>query len=236
MEQLERQAGGARVVRPTVTSFAALEELFKSISAADFILCGSLHAAIVACAYKRPFAFWDTGHVDVPFKWRDFAASIGIQASFASDLKSGRQVYETVRGRIVTPKLTPLLGCCPFAVRPEVWAYAFAADAGLPSSDAGLLRAMGAACMINDPVWIDDLRMRQAARREELRMKALPFAPPETLAPAMVASVVQAMRDTADRFAAEAARAHFSFEKGADRTPPVTAALPRRGEVGMLHS
>jgi hypothetical protein len=31
-------------------------------------LAGALHGAIIACAYRVPFAYYDSGKIDLPFK------------------------------------------------------------------------------------------------------------------------------------------------------------------------
>ncbi|HSW22478.1 MAG TPA: polysaccharide pyruvyl transferase family protein, partial [Burkholderiaceae bacterium] len=72
-------SGADLVLRPLVrASEADLRRMLDRIASAQFVLSASLHGAIVACAYERRFAFWDNGHLDVEFKWRDFAASIGV--------------------------------------------------------------------------------------------------------------------------------------------------------------
>lgn len=112
-----------------VRSDQELRDLIDVIVSSDFVLTGALHVAIVACAYGRPFAFWDTGFVDIPFKWQDFAASVGIACEFVTNLDQGRAYYDRIRADIRLPKLAPILECCPFHVRPEVMHAAIASDA-----------------------------------------------------------------------------------------------------------
>jgi len=152
-------AGTDELLDPEVTSMEALSALLDDIAGADFVLSGSLHGAIIAAAYGRPFAFWNTGHIDVPFKWRDFAASIGHDASFVSNLAEGRAHHAAQTLKL--PPYAPILGCAPYAVRTAIWAKALAADAGLaPDVTAALVDAVGAP-LIEAPAFV------AAARRPD---------------------------------------------------------------------
>ncbi len=142
-EELLAGAGTDMVVRPGVANtFDALERLLDEIAGARFVLAGSLHAAIAACAYDVPFAFWDDGHVDIPFKWRDLAASIDIPAAFVANRQQGETVYEGVlRPVLRKPKLLPILEVCPFYVRPSALVAALAADGMLSAREAATVAA-----------------------------------------------------------------------------------------------
>lgn len=106
------------------------------IASAEFVLSGSLHGAIVAAAYGRNFAFWDTGHLDVGFKWRDFAASVGIPTAFVANIGQGAVVhYHLIAQNLKLPQLAPMLDACPFVVRPAVLLRAMARD-GLVEAEA----------------------------------------------------------------------------------------------------
>lgn len=109
------------VLRPNIGDDSYhIERFIDGLVAADFVLSGSLHAAIVAAAYGRPFAFWDSGNIDLPFKWADFAASVAIPAMFQPDIASARTHYDTViRSSVAPPPLWPLLASAPLLPRPE---------------------------------------------------------------------------------------------------------------------
>ncbi|GJD56738.1 hypothetical protein [Methylobacterium dankookense] len=93
------------------------------------MLAGSLHAAIVACAYDVPFGYLDTGFVDIPFKWRDFSALVGIGTSFCDCVADARAIYEQVnRPRLRKPPLLPMLAVAPFSVRLEMLLKAYHYD------------------------------------------------------------------------------------------------------------
>ncbi|OYY68304.1 polysaccharide pyruvyl transferase family protein [Sphingomonas sp. 28-63-12] len=131
------------VLAPVVTAEIDVERMVDAIASADFVLAGSLHAAIIACAYGRPFAFMDCGFVDVPFKWHDLAALLGIEARFVDNVAEGREWYEQVSSRIRRPKLLPLTMCCPWTVRASVIVGAAALDChqqGQDLADAKTLR------------------------------------------------------------------------------------------------
>lgn len=128
-EALRGLAGTDAVVRPRIArSIEALRALLDVIAGADFVLSASLHGAIIACAYGRPFAFWDNGHLDLPLKWQDFSRSIGIDARFHPTLDQARRGYEAVAARITLPPRVPMLEVCPFTVRPDCLLQALALD------------------------------------------------------------------------------------------------------------
>ena len=115
--------GCAAVLRPNIPNdLASIGEFIDQIVAADFVLCGAMHAAIVAAAYDRPFAFWDSGEVDLPFKWRDFAASVGIPCVFHSELTAAEAHYRAaIAPAIRIPVLWPVLVASPLPVRPNAF-------------------------------------------------------------------------------------------------------------------
>lgn len=129
-DELKLMSGCDMLIHPEIpASEEALRTILDQIAAADFVLTASLHGAIIACAYGRPFAFWDNGHIDVPFKWEDFAGSVGLPLNFVRTQAEGRQFYEEVaRHRLVIPPLTPILESAPFVVRPSATLKALAHD------------------------------------------------------------------------------------------------------------
>ena len=114
-------SGADLILRPNLPNDpAALLAMIDAIAAADFILSSSLHGAIVAAAYGVRFAYWDNGHLDLPFKWADFAASVAMPNCFAQSVADGRMLYADVMApRLRLPSLLPLLAAAPFVVRPE---------------------------------------------------------------------------------------------------------------------
>ena len=134
-EQLLKESGAARFLSPRIRAGSDITELVNNIANASFVLTGSLHGAVVAAAYDVPFAFWDTSHVDIPFKWRDFAASIGVPTSFVGDVVEGKQAFEQLyRGKIAKPPLYRMLEACPFYVRPSILVRALRHDAAARGS------------------------------------------------------------------------------------------------------
>lgn len=131
-ERLGQEVGADIVLSPGVGSREDLEALFDQIASVDFLLTASLHGAIIACAYGVPFAFWSYGEVDVPFKWDDFAALLGIEAVFHQGFDSGLVWWNEQSGRIRRPSLVSMLSCCPFAAKPGTWLNAVRADGGQP--------------------------------------------------------------------------------------------------------
>lgn len=113
--------GADLVLRPAIgKSFEDIETFIDRLVSADFVLCGSLHAAIVLAAYGRPFAFWDSGNVDIPFKWEDFALSVGIPCVFCSDITAGRRFFdEQIKPVLHIPPLWDALAVAPYPIRSE---------------------------------------------------------------------------------------------------------------------
>ena len=134
------------VLRPFIrnTTYDLLR-ILNDIASADFVLAGSLHAAIIACAYGVPFCFWDNGLVDLPFKWRDFASSVNFRPCFVETVPEGKRAYDVlIRPRLRLPPLFPILTVAPFFVKPQLLLAAAEADArrlGTSLSGVGLLEA-----------------------------------------------------------------------------------------------
>lgn len=140
-EELLKMSGCASVVRPRINADErSLREILDTIRSADFVLSNSLHGAIIACAYDVPFAMWDSGYVDIPFKWSDFAQSINLDATFVSNLAEGISFYGDIRGKVEKPKLSPLLEVAPWQCRTDVLLRALDRD-GFDLSDTERLVA-----------------------------------------------------------------------------------------------
>jgi GT2 family glycosyltransferase/glycosyltransferase involved in cell wall biosynthesis len=122
--------GCDEVLRPNIArDLDAVTEFIERLACADFVLSGAMHGAITAAAYGRPFAFWDSGNIDLPFKWRDFAASLGIDCAFQPTLEAARAHYETaIAPRVSLPVLWPLLVAAPLPVRPDAFVSVVALD------------------------------------------------------------------------------------------------------------
>jgi hypothetical protein len=114
-EELIRRTGAEVILRPNIApDMETLLGLVDALATARFVLAGALHAAIVACAFGRPFAFFDSGYIDVPFKWEDFAASVNIPCRFVRSAAEGTVLYETqIRGNYRALPLEPILACAP---------------------------------------------------------------------------------------------------------------------------
>jgi GT2 family glycosyltransferase len=159
--ELLRLTGCSAVLRPNIANdLTAVREFIDQIIAAKFVLCGSLHAAIVAAAYGKPFAFWDSGSIDLPFKWFDFAASLAIPCVFQPNLAEGEAHFHAEIAPVMRiPILWPLLVAAPLPVRPDAFVHVVEMDVarhGLSAFEIGVssraadrlrdrLRSIGAA-------------------------------------------------------------------------------------------
>ena len=142
-DELLGLSGAEVLVRPSVAGTEdGLRGILDKIASASFVLSNSLHGAIIAAAYRRPFAYWKNGHLDVPFKWDDFSGSAGIPSLFMERVQDGREVYaDVIAPRLVLPPLAPILDICPFAVRPSALLRAFVQDGILNESDVAAILA-----------------------------------------------------------------------------------------------
>jgi hypothetical protein len=114
-DTLRRMSGCDIILRPNLpNSIEHVHKFIDSIVAARFVLAGALHAAIISYAYGRPFAYFDSGFVDIPFKWADFAASINMPCCFVRNLQEGLRVFEWQSNGCRMPPLTDLLREAPF--------------------------------------------------------------------------------------------------------------------------
>jgi glycosyltransferase involved in cell wall biosynthesis len=136
--RLLARTGAHAVIRAAVPrSLEALLETIDTIASAEFVLAGALHAAIIAAAYGRPFAYYDSGAIDLPFKWRDFAASVGVPVVFVPTVSEGRCVWRTeIEPALRLPPLAPLLAVFPGEVRGGLLEAAWAWDAAAKRSSA----------------------------------------------------------------------------------------------------
>ncbi len=125
-ETLLQGSGADSLVSPIVENTpAAVERFIDDICSANFVLAGSLHAAIIACAYGVPFSFFDSGYIDQPFKWRDFSASIDTGTHFPRTRGDAEAVHDRfLKGRIRRPPLAPLLQAAPLEPRDDILARA----------------------------------------------------------------------------------------------------------------
>jgi hypothetical protein len=80
---------------PVVEDKQDILDLIEKISGARFVLAGAMHAAIIAHAYKVPFALLDTGFIDCPPKWEDWLLSVGVtQIEWVDNIIDGRKWYK----------------------------------------------------------------------------------------------------------------------------------------------
>lgn len=83
--------------RPVVETKADTIEVIEKISGARFVLAGSLHAAMVAHAYKVPFAILGGEWIDCPAKWADWFAAVGLgEPVWVENIVEGREWYNDV--------------------------------------------------------------------------------------------------------------------------------------------
>ena len=136
-DELLSRSGADMILSPVVQSnLEALRELIDLIVGAEFVLTASLHAAIIAAAYNRPFAYWDNGILDIEFKWKDFSSSIGIETKFNKNVQDGRNFYEkTIKPSIDIPSLVRILEVCPFYIKPDYLLKAAVFDGKFENSE-----------------------------------------------------------------------------------------------------
>lgn len=118
------------ILRPNIDNkLESVEKFIDCLYSSEFLLCGSLHAAIVAAAYKKKFAYWNSGCIDLPFKWMDFSSSIEIPCDFFENLSDASYFFKNnISGKIRYPLLSSLLLKAPYPVRSEIFLKSLAFD------------------------------------------------------------------------------------------------------------
>ncbi len=86
----------------------------ERIAGASFVLTGSLHGAILAQTYGVPWAAYDDGYINVPAKWLDWAAYLGIRLSFVKSLIEGERWWQLEGRHGAVRDLQPLLDAFPY--------------------------------------------------------------------------------------------------------------------------
>jgi len=131
-ERILEQSGADLLLRPTLPpSLDALLKMIDMICSADFVLAGALHAAIIACAYHKPFAYFIENYVDLPFKWLDFSASVNIPTLFARNIPEAKRAWSTLLAPTLhRPPLAPILSTFPGPLQPGLLEQAAAWDRG----------------------------------------------------------------------------------------------------------
>ncbi len=117
---LKELSGCDLVLRPNITNDPGeIRRFIDAIGSAEFVLSAAMNGALAAAAYGRPFAFWDNGHIDLPFKWNDAAALLGIPSDFCARIETARDHYESaIRPVLQVPSLWPSLAVAPLLIRP----------------------------------------------------------------------------------------------------------------------
>ena len=137
-DELLKISGCDLVLRPNIPNdLDSIRHFVDQVNAADFVLSASLHGAIAAAAYGRPFGFWDSGNIDLPFKWQDFAASVAIPCAFFANLRNAMGHYKShVKQALRIPVLWPILAVAPFPVRMNVVVRVVESDIERHGTDA----------------------------------------------------------------------------------------------------
>jgi hypothetical protein len=89
-------------------------EVVDRIAGASFVLAGSLHSAILAQSYGVPWAPYNDGYVNMPPKWEDWCAYLGIRPAYVRTLSEGRQWWVDVGARGRIRSLRKLLAAFPY--------------------------------------------------------------------------------------------------------------------------
>lgn len=128
--EILRETGVDYVVRPVVRPDPAnILHLIDIIHSAGFVLSGAMHFCILAFAYGKAFSYWSAGHLDTPFKWADFSASIGISCRFAKTLDEGLRIHAgSIDGKGRMPPLAPLIASAPLIAPDALLKKAMAFD------------------------------------------------------------------------------------------------------------
>jgi hypothetical protein len=91
----------------------------ECIAGADFVLTVSLNGAILAQAYGVPWAAYDDGYIDAPPKWYDWAAYLGVNLEFVTNLAQGERWWARSGCHGGVRDLAPLLAAFPYPAIPQ---------------------------------------------------------------------------------------------------------------------
>lgn len=109
--------GASRLIDIGITRGDFLSRL-QAIVDAEFVLTGSLHGAIIAQAYGRPWALCipPGARHDKPGKWHDWFAYLGLDPAFCRTHSEGRRWWQE-KGRTGTIKdLRPMMRALPMPI------------------------------------------------------------------------------------------------------------------------
>ncbi|SDN52429.1 Polysaccharide pyruvyl transferase, partial [Methylobacterium phyllostachyos] len=108
------------VLRPNIApGNDAIKSFIDALCSASFVLTASLHGAITAAAYGRPFAFWNIGWLDLPTKWQDTAALLNIPFQLCTTVEEAETFFrEEVVQNYRRPPTWQLLSRAPFPLKP----------------------------------------------------------------------------------------------------------------------
>jgi hypothetical protein len=119
-EELLALGKGDAILRTEILdNQAAFLRFIDSVTSASFVLSASLHGAIVAAAYGRPFAFWSNGQLDIPTKWEDFALYANLEMHGSETVTHAKGYYRRkIKPKLKLPSIWPLLANAPCQVKP----------------------------------------------------------------------------------------------------------------------
>ena len=125
--QLLATTGADTVLRPNISaSREEVERFISTICSAERVLCGALHAAIVAEAYGVDYCYWDSGEIDVPFKWQDFSLSVGRETVFTTSFSKWPEAPKDQCAKPIS--LLAIALSAPKIVKPEILRNALTFD------------------------------------------------------------------------------------------------------------
>lgn len=88
------------------------------IFSAEFVLANSLHSAVIAHAYGRPWAFYSHGKdVPLPLRWEDWFCLIGVpkeERKPVDNLLDAVSWWDRNQPIMKEVNLKPLVDCCPW--------------------------------------------------------------------------------------------------------------------------
>jgi hypothetical protein len=94
--------------------------IVDKIYSSDFVLANSLHSAIIAQAYGKPWAFYldDKSKQPLPLRWKDWFAFLGLSEDALKPVDSligAIKWWDENQNKIKPPKIESLIGCCPWS-------------------------------------------------------------------------------------------------------------------------
>ncbi|MGE9268372.1 MAG: hypothetical protein ACQKBY_09770 [Verrucomicrobiales bacterium] len=112
---------GLNPILPLVKNEDEWEQQCDELLSSEFVLCGSLHAAVVRHAFGLPWAWCPLSpeRIALPFRWLDWFAYLGVRPEYVTSLEHGRIWWDRNRSKMRWPDQAELISTLPENLQPK---------------------------------------------------------------------------------------------------------------------